>query len=63
MHTPLAVTISEAVRLSGISRTALYEALARGDISARKAGSRTLICFADLEAYLANLPRYPAARR
>ena len=58
MQTPLAVTIPEAVRLSGQSRTAIYEALKRGDLSARKAGRRTLISFADLETYLANLPTY-----
>lgn len=60
MATPLAVTIPDAVKLSGMSRTAIYEALKRQDISARKAGRRTLISFADLEAYLANLPTYQA---
>lgn len=56
---PLALTIPKAVAASGISRTALYEALKRGDISARKAGRRTLISFADLEAFLDRLPQYP----
>jgi excisionase family DNA binding protein len=60
MHTPIAVTIPEAVKLSGMSRTSLYEALKRQEISAKKAGRRTLISFADLEAYLANLPQYRA---
>ena len=59
--TPIAVTIPDAVKLSGMSRTALYEALKRQDISAWKAGRRTLISFADLEAYLASLPTYQAA--
>ena len=58
--TPLAVTIPEAVKLSGMSRSAIYEALKRQDITARKAGRRTLISFADLEAYLASLPAYQA---
>lgn len=58
MDTPIAVTIPDAVRLSGCSRSALYEALNRGDLSARKAGRRTLIPFAELEAYLASLPTY-----
>lgn len=58
--TPLAVTIPEAVKLSGMSRSAIYEALKRQDITARKAGRRTLISFADLEAYLASLPTYQA---
>lgn len=53
-------TMPEAVQYSGMSRSALYEALKRGDLSARKAGRRTLIAFADLEAYLASLPTYQA---
>ena len=55
---PLAVTIPDAVRVSGLSRTSLYAALKRGDLTARKAGRRTLIAFTDLEAYLASLPTY-----
>ena len=60
MENPIAVTIPDAVRMSGMSRTSIYEALKRGDITARKAGRRTLISFADLQAYLANLPEYRA---
>lgn len=60
MTVPIALTISEAVKVSGKSRTALYDALKRGDLSARKAGRRTLILFADLQAYLASLPAYRA---
>lgn len=60
MATPLAVTIPDAVKLSGMSRTAIYEALKRQDITARKAGRRTLISFADLQTYLASLPAYQA---
>ncbi len=51
-------TLPEAVQFSGMSRTSIYEALKRGDLSARKAGRRTLISFADLQAYLTNLPAY-----
>ena len=57
---PLAVTIPEAVKLSGMSRTAIYEALKQNAITAKKAGRRTLIPFADLQAYLASLPTYQA---
>lgn len=53
-------TMPEAVQFSGLSRSALYEALKRGDLSAKKAGRRTLIAFVDLEAYLASLPTYQA---
>jgi excisionase family DNA binding protein len=60
MDIPIAVTIPDAVKASGISRSSIYEALKRGDLSARKAGRRTLISFADLQAYLASLPQYKA---
>lgn len=60
MQAPIAVTIPDAVKATGMSRSALYEAMKRGDLIARKAGRRTLISFADLEAYLANLPTYQA---
>ncbi|MBA4308080.1 MAG: hypothetical protein C0429_15220 [Sphingopyxis sp.] len=60
MLTPITVTIPDAVKATGISRSALYEALKRGDLIARKAGRRTLISFADLETYLASLPTYEA---
>ena len=53
-------TLPEAVRFSGMSRSSIYSALKRGDLSARKAGRRTLISFADLQAYLAGLPKYKA---
>ena len=57
---PIYVTIPRAVEVSGCARTRIYEALKRGDLTARKAGKRTLISYADLEAYLASLPAYGA---
>lgn len=60
MNAPITVTIPDAVKATGMSRTSLYEALKRGDLTARKAGRRTLLSFADLEAYLASLPEYRA---
>lgn len=60
MEKPITLTILGAVAASGMSRTTLYEALKRGDLTARKAGRRTLISFAELEAYLASLPQYRA---
>lgn len=60
MEKPIAVTIPDAVKLSGMSRSAIYEALKHRKIVARKAGRRTLIAFADLEAYLASLPTFQA---
>ena len=59
MQAPIAVTIPDAVKATGLSRTSIYEAMKRG-LPARKAGRRTLIMVADLEAYLASLPTYQA---
>ena len=53
---PLTVTITEAVRLSGLSRSELYRQLAAGHIRARKSGSRTLILWASLKAHVDALP-------
>lgn len=52
----IAVTVPEAVQLSGIGRTTLYEIFKRGDIKPRKQGKRTLILVDELEAYLRSLP-------
>jgi hypothetical protein len=53
---PLAVTILEAVRVSGLSRSEIYRRLSTGDIRAVKSGSRTLILMDSLLAHLASLP-------
>jgi excisionase family DNA binding protein len=58
--TPIALTIPDAVKASGLSRTSLYEALKRGDLTALKCGRRTVIPRAALEAYMAGLPAYQA---
>jgi hypothetical protein len=52
----LAVTISEAVAISGIGRSSLYKAFKAGDIKPRKHGKRTLVMVVDLENYLKSLP-------
>lgn len=53
---PLTVTIPEAVRLSGLSRSEIYRCLSAGNIQARKSGSRTLIVWASLKAHIEALP-------
>jgi len=58
---PLTVTIPEAARLSGLSRSELYRQLSAGRIRACKAGSRTLIVWESLKAHVEALP--PAAFR
>ena len=56
----LALTIPEAVAASRMSRSALYEAMRRGDLKAQKAGSRTIILTVELERFLSNLPAFQA---
>ena len=60
MNFPIAYTIPDAVRATGMSRTAIYDALKRGQLSAVKRGKRTLIPYASLSGYLASLPQYKA---
>ena len=59
---PFAVSISEAVRLSGIGRSSLYQAIRRGELSIRKSGRRSLILVADLQRWLSELPTGEARR-
>lgn len=49
---PIAVRISEAVRLTGIGRSKLYELIASGDIETVKVGSCTLIPMASLHGLI-----------
>ena len=53
---PLTVTIHEAVRLSGLSRSELYRQLSTGRVQARKSGARTLIVWASLQTHINGLP-------
>jgi excisionase family DNA binding protein len=55
---PLTLTIPNAVEVSGMSRTAIYEALKAGRLVAVKAGRRTLIRYSSLTDYVGSLPSY-----
>jgi len=54
--------IADASKLTGVSRTALYAALKRGDIKAKKHGRRTLLEASTLKAWLDDLPSYSPQR-
>ena len=53
---PLAVSISQAVTIAGMSRTWLYSAIKRRELQTRKAGRRTLIEVAELHRFIKSLP-------
>ena len=49
---PISVRISEAVRLTGLSRSRVYELMKSGDIEFVKVGGSTLIPFDSLRAFI-----------
>lgn len=54
-----ALTIEQALELTGICRPKLYEEIKAGKIAARKIGRRTFILASDLRQYLTSRPRLP----
>lgn len=54
--TKIAVTIPEAIEMSGLGRTSLYAIIKTGQISPRKYGKRTLIMVDELDKYIRSLP-------
>jgi excisionase family DNA binding protein len=49
---PISVSVRTATRLSGLGRTRVYEAIARGEIASIRIGRRRLINFASLKTFL-----------
>jgi excisionase family DNA binding protein len=56
MESSLAYSIAEACTRSGIGRTAIYDMIKTGQLTARKRGRRTLILADDLRRCLQSLP-------
>jgi excisionase family DNA binding protein len=59
--TPLAYTVSEAANAAALGRTTVYAAIRRGELTARKAGRRTVVLHADLQDWLNTLAPITAA--
>ncbi len=59
---PIAMTIADVTRRTGIGRTSIFEAIRAGRLRARKAGARTLVMADDLQAFLDSLPDARAAK-
>ena len=57
---PLAYTIPAAVKAAAVSRTELYRAVSRGELTLRKRGKRSLILADELRRWVLSLP--PATR-
>lgn len=53
----IALTIPDAVRVSGIGRSKLYQLFNEGKLTPRKSGKRTLLIVRELEEFLMNLPK------
>jgi hypothetical protein len=53
---PIAISVGEACRISGLSRSELYRRLANRQIDAVKSGVRTLIVMESLRRHIASLP-------
>lgn len=52
----LAVTLREASRITGLSRSTLYKLFNQGKLTPRKVGKRTLILTAELDKFVNSLP-------
>ena len=52
----ISLTIADAVKISGIGRTSIYELIGAKKLDARKCGNRTLIVSDSLRNYIAKLP-------
>lgn len=53
---PLALSIADVCKATGIGRTTIFNAIRDGKLRAVKLGNRTLIRAEDLKAFLDNLP-------
>lgn len=58
---PIAYTVKEACSISCAGKTTLYAAIRRGDLVARKLGTKTLILEEDLRCWIEHLPTIAAA--
>ena len=53
---PLTVRISTAVRITGLSRSRIYELIQAGDLDTVKVGRATLVQYASLKALTGSCP-------
>ena len=56
---PVAVSVENAARALGVSRTTAWELVRAGRLPAKRIGSRVLIRMADIATFIAEQPNYP----
>lgn len=59
----ITVDIKEAARITGLSRSKIYELIQNQDIVAKKLGRRTLIEVSVLKDYISQLPTFTSPSR
>lgn len=59
----LAYSVSDLVKASGRSRSAIYHEIGVGSLKARKAGRRTIILHVDAVAWLEALPLWESQQQ
>ncbi|MCK9691879.1 helix-turn-helix domain-containing protein [Pseudomonas syringae] len=52
VSSPLSVSVEEAARIVGYSRSGIYEVIAKGELKAFKLGKRRLILMAELKTWI-----------
>ena len=56
MTPPLANPVEEAGAAAGVSRTRIFEAIRKNELTARKAGKATIIEVGELQRWVRSLP-------
>lgn len=56
---PISVRIPEAVRITGLSRSRIYQLIRSGEIEAAKVGRQTVVIVASLRALLSSRRKQP----
>jgi hypothetical protein len=52
----IAYTLPEAARIAGVSRTRIFEAVRKQELTIRKAGRASIVTYDDLVAWIKSLP-------
>lgn len=56
---PISVRIPDAVRMTGLSKSKIYQLIASGDIEAAKVGRATVVFVASLHVFLRSQRKQP----